>query len=179
MASLVAKRPPPLDLRAPRVRWRAPTAAERQQQQQQQLARGGSGASSVDALLLREEGGLELKLPASDDGGWIHFCTQCTRPTSQRLMIITARRGGEAHTVAICRRCQGGKFKRFSPHTTYLVLPQHMMKPLPDVNAECDRRIAEYRRQQREQRAKAEEEAAAAAAADQLPRRRRKKCVIA
>ena len=147
---LQEKAPPPVVVGLPVIGWRAGSS-------------GGAGAAAP----MFEGGGVE-RLPPS---GWIHFCTQCTRPTSQRLLIITCRRGGEMHSIVICRPCMGGAYPRFSEHICYAVRLEHLRAPLPDVNEQADRILAEYAKAQAEKRAAEAQEANCSRASEKKGKR--------
>lgn len=128
-----------------------------------------------------DEGGVCLSLPPH---GWLQFCMTCTRPTSQRAMLITQCRGGEMYTVVLCRKCQAGVFQRSSPHFTFLVMRNHLRQPIRDVNAEADEAIALYKLEQA-QRAAALEETVLARRKDRMLRKaqsertgRKKRCTL-
>lgn len=139
------------------------------------------GARSGGPAALCAEGGGVEPLPLR---GWVHFCTQCTRPTSQRLLIITCRRGGEMHSVVICRACLGGNYDRFSEHACFVVRQEHLRAPLRDVNAEADRCLAEYARAEAERKANEARERDRVSAElneedeEDEERRRRKRCSL-
>ena len=102
-----------------------------------------------------DEGGVCLSLPP----GWLHFCITCTRPHSQKLVILIQRTGGETHTVKMCSLCQNQQYPsgqghrrvRFSPHVSFLILQNHLKEPIRDVNAEADAMILAYRTSVKEQ----------------------------
>ena len=97
-------------------------------------------AAVVSAPRMENSG--ESRLP---EAGWVRCCSQCTRPTSQKILIITLRRGGESFVETVCRPCQKNQFQRFSPHVCFVVIPYHLKNPLYDVNVEIDRRIERLR----------------------------------